>query len=1106
MPPSPGDPLSVWAEALYEATRHQRHQEAELRHDLYLVLAPYLRDEVGLPDSAIQHERTTLAGRYDSLFGRALIEYKRPGLLATATERRKAAKQALDYLSDAEVGAEVVLITDGATWAILRDPTGAETTGVQLALDLGLDTQVPPIDRFQWRPSSPETAERILGLLASVRATPVTSRTIVATLGLGRTEPNALLARLSKSLGERAADSRADMLFRQWLELAGVAYGIRTVEEPWPRPGRERILGSQLVETLDGASYAESIFALHTFIALACKMIAAELLAQLSNDLEHRPSQWASLDNASLARAFEAMEEGRLVDEMGAPGLFAGDLFGWYAPMAAEDSSVLAALRGFTMAFSELAWAKLANSGGTAGDLLRDFYTATLPRPLRKALGEFFTPQWLAERVFSQAMRKAAGSNVSVNRILDPACGSGTFVVTAFNFLLQRSRATGGSLEQRVRQTIDAVIGFDINPISTLMTRVNLLLNLGPDAEVLPEVAFHVYQADSILLPEQLAGAITFEQQSHAVRLPLVIGDLFLPTELSTLDGVHALVRVIEASLQSGRSREVFVARLRAELEAMGLAQASIRAAEPLAVEAYERLEELHRAGRDGIWGRVIEQAFAPGLIGPVDLVVGNPPWVSWKNTPQGWQDRSESLWRSYGLWQRRRSGGGIPLADVSTLLFARSLATYAPNGLVALLLPQSVLKADPGSRAIRACRLSTAHEDLEGAGGVVALPFAPIHVDDFSTLNPFPDAATTPIALYATPGKGPSFPIEATAWTRSRPGVRLPADIPWFDARARLTPQDFGLVPLHSADPQSIWVSAPRDGSLLPLPPNSPPAYSWGQGFHTRGADGLYYCEVLSEAPTGDGLVRVRTCPELGDNTRGEPPRTGVVEARFVWPLLRGENVGRLLTSGLHTFVLVPHDPSDVRRHLTVEELARIGPRLFDFLEPIITRLAARSAYDLQLSPSAPFAIHGPFEHLRPDGAYVVSRYVAAGGRPATAPVCASFVPKLGRSTVPYFNNKVNFLRVGSAEEAWFVATFVSADTSQDLVARIAIATTISPRKLAALPIPRFSSSDPRHVQLATLGKAAVETQGWLDARAEIDALVRGLAREVVESRGLPS
>jgi len=623
------------------------------------------------------------------------------------------------------------------------------------------------------------------------------------------------------------------------------------------------------------------------------------------------------------------------------------------------------------------------------------------------------------------------------------------------------------------------------------MTRVNLLLNLGSEAELLPEISFRVFQADSILLPEQLVGAMQLDQRDETVRLPLVIGDLDLPRVLSSIDGVHALVRVIEAALDAGRQTSLFKVRLTTELRDIGLPEDSIESAVDPAATIYERLAELKAEQRDGIWAKVIEQAFAPTLLGQVDLVVGNPPWISWKNTPQAWQDRSESLWRSFGLWQRKRRGGGVPLADLSTLLFARSIATYAPDGIVALLLPQSFLMADPGSRAIRTCHLSTRAEDLVGVIGPVDKPFRPLHVDDFSTLSPFPDAATTPIAVYVRPGARAKFPVPATRWLRARAGVRLPPALTWSEARRRLAGTDVVLSRLHESDSGAIWVEAAPAGSLEALPPASEPNYRWGQGFHTRGADGLYYCNILSARPSGDGLVRIRSCPEVGDITRDEEPREGVVEAAYLWPLLRGEGVNRLSVVAPDVYCIVPHDPDDLATPLSAQDLASRAPRLFDFLEPLIPRLAARSAYDLDLSEEKPFAIQGALQYLSQHGNYVASRYIAAAGRPPTSPVIPSLDHRLARVTAPYFNNKSNFLKTQSEDEAWFVATFFNAPGAQALLGRISMSTVISPRKLASVPVPRFDARDDRHRRLVELGKSAVGESSWADRVWEIDALV---------------
>ena len=385
----------------------------------------------------------------------------------------------------------------------------------------------------------------------------------------------------------------------------------------------------------------------------------------------------------------------------------------------------------------------------------------------------------------------------------------------------------------------------------------------------------------------------------------------------------------------------------------------------------------------------------------------------------------------------------------------------------------------------------------MSGSGGIFDLAFAPLHVDDFSTLSPFPDAATTPIAIYVAPGQRPIFPVSSTKWTRSQRGVRLPPQLTWRETRDRLASDDVALAPLHSSNAGSIWVERERAGSLPALQPRVTPAYTWGQGFHTRGADGLYYCEILSESPNAAGLIRIRSLPEVGDNTRGESPRTGVVEAAYVWPLLRGDAVGRLEITMSDIYTILPHNPTALSQPLSALDLAQRAPRLFEFLEPLIPRLAARSAYDLDLSPQTPFAIQGAFEHLAADTPYVVSRYIAAEGRPPTAPIFPVVDQRLGRATVPYFNNKSNFLQTTDEDESWFVAAFLSSPCCQNLIGRIATSTTISPRKLASVPIPRFDPGDARHQRIAQLGVMSISPENWVEHTDELDVLVLAVGRE---------
>ena len=70
-------------------------------------------------------------------------------------------------------------------------------------------------------------------------------------------------------------------------------------------------------------------------------------------------------------------------------------------------------------------------------DLLKRLYQNLMPKALRHDLGEYYTPDWLAERLLNQLGYTEKVKNLPQKRILDPACGSGTFLVLAIKRVRQ---------------------------------------------------------------------------------------------------------------------------------------------------------------------------------------------------------------------------------------------------------------------------------------------------------------------------------------------------------------------------------------------------------------------------------------------------------------------------------------------------------------------------------------------------------------------------------------------------------------------------------------------------------------------------------------------
>ncbi|MEN6497610.1 MAG: N-6 DNA methylase [Thermoguttaceae bacterium] len=134
-------------------------------------------------------------------------------------------------------------------------------------------------------------------------------------------------------------------------------------------------------------------------------------------------------------------------------------------------------------------------------DLFKALYEDLFPKPLRHALGEYYTPDWLAEHVLDQS----GYSGDPATRLLDPACGSGTFLVAAINRL--RARLAEPTAERALskgemcRQILNNIVGFDLNPLAVLSARANYLIALGDLAAHVGPDGIPVCERDSILTP-----------------------------------------------------------------------------------------------------------------------------------------------------------------------------------------------------------------------------------------------------------------------------------------------------------------------------------------------------------------------------------------------------------------------------------------------------------------------------------------------------------------------------------------------------------------------------------------------------------------------------
>jgi adenine-specific DNA-methyltransferase len=106
-------------------------------------------------------------------------------------------------------------------------------------------------------------------------------------------------------------------------------------------------------------------------------------------------------------------------------------------------------------------------------------YLHLVPQEIRRLLGQYMTPSPIA-RYILRASGYRAEERILAQRLCDPACGSGVFLVEAVHTYLQALRQAGVPVEQWYPKVANAVLGIDIDPIACLYARFNLSVVLAP--------------------------------------------------------------------------------------------------------------------------------------------------------------------------------------------------------------------------------------------------------------------------------------------------------------------------------------------------------------------------------------------------------------------------------------------------------------------------------------------------------------------------------------------------------------------------------------------------------------------------------------------------
>lgn len=1070
------------AERIRDAGKHST-SEQELVVAVETALGPVL-EELGIP-KAVQYEKTLLKGRADAVYGSVIIEYERPGKLATAPGLDEAWGQARDYMRQ-----QAEILSPGAPQETLPKLAGVVLDGQQIGFvlwrpggepdadlfelrsreaQMSIDIEEEIVGRFQQLGPFPVSADSVTDLLRFLRA--LSRRPLEAAALADEFGPDAEIARVLVGALDRAlrapGSTRTSVLYTEWLRLFGAIYGEAGKVK---RPAVQALAETYGVEDED---VGRMLFAVHTYFALVMKILAFELVAlQGGAVVEPMVAGLANEADAEFDRRFADLESGSTFRALGIENFLEGDFLGWYVEEWTDE--LRDAVRTLTRQLSDFEPGTASLRPELTQDLLKELYHRLLPRELRHALGEYYTPDWLAEYTLERAEYRGQPEK----RMLDPACGSGTFLVAAIRRMRAAALALGYSGEQTAKAILEGVVGFDLNPLAVIAARTNYLLACGDLVGAVTPFAIPVYICDSICIPGQAA---YMGSELQGKRLTTSVGEFFIPDAATLPDVLPRLMSELEFCVQNDYPTAEFIVRARGllpeatapDLDALGA--------------LFEQILALQADGRDGIWPRLLSNAFAPLFAtGRYHFVIGNPPWIGWEEVSPDYREQTKPLWHAYNLFtlsgSAARLGGGKK--DMSMLMTYVAAERYlTEHGRLTFLITQTALQTSGAGEGFRSFHTGRR-------------PLAVRSADDLANFKPFEDAANWTAIVSIERDAETRYPVPYRLWNRI-PGGRLSRGSSLSTALALTERAELEARPVRRSSPASPWLIGESSALAAAHSLAGSSAYRAKAGI-TVWLDGVFQVEVLGRR--ADGLVRVRNYADVGKTKLACVEHA--IEPDLLFPFVPWVSLGRW-NARPDRHLLVPQDPS-TRLPYPLAVMRERWPHTLAYLKRFEAQLRERSGYRRYFKPGDPFyAIY----NVSADTLAALKVAWRTMGTDMQAAVLSESVvgDAIADPKPTVFKNTVIFLCVESEQEAHYLAALLNCTWTNWLLrasnvrgGKSAFATNL----LNTIAIPAFSGRSSTARDLARLGAQAAgeAAEGELDSLARSELLIDQVAARMWE------
>ena len=981
------------------------YSEEDLRIGFEKILEKYLK-QINVK-SYPKYEKSIfeVGKRTDALHGQVIIEYEKPYAFKSQQWINHAYEQLVEYICGvAEENKDTLYLFKPKYIGVGFD--GKQIFFVQYKGEK--EKAKTKFDRKDFALIGPydfeqETARTLLTYFRALSKLLLTSENLTQIYGPSSKIAHNAVTALVDAL-KKWSNPKTEVFYNEWKRLFGIVYG----EQFNNHTNDDFKELSNLYKTKE-ADFQELLFCVHTYFAFLMKIIAVELLelkeSTLVSSYSHR---MVHLSKADFEKQLIDIEEGGIYAKRGITNFLEGDFFRWYLN-AIESTQLYDVLREIIRALSEFEPATSIITPEATKDLLKKLYQYLVPREVRHKLGEYYTPDWLAELTINEV----GFDGNTLKRVLDPACGSGTFLVLAIQKAKEFAKKNKEKRLETAKRIVNNIWGFDLNPLAIIASRTNYLFALGDLVESLPQIEIPVYLADSVLWPERTSGQLEIEPQfGKHVKMHTSIRPFHVPHIWIIDNGIlmHKAAPLIEKMVKDNFESEIALKHLKE-------AGCVFPPHEKTVENFYNEILTLEKEGKNGIWARFLKNAFAPMMAGKFDFVIGNPPWVRWGYLSTEYRKATLELWKNYGLFslkgQAALLGGGEK--DFSMLFVYAASDYYLKNGSkLGFLITQEVFKSKGAGEGFRKFSF--------GNNGKNNTYLKILKAHDLVLIKPFEGAANKTAAIFIKKGEKTKYPVPYYLWTKKKGVGKIPTDMPIEEVLLRLNKSKLSAKPIDSEFGSWQTINE-KQKKLVKISGNN--YYKARRGASTE-PYGVYWITLKNIFSDNTILVN-----NLFDRGKREIPSVEErIESDLIFPIVSGREIERWKAVPIN-YIIMTQDPKTSEPYPETI-MKKDWPRTFNYFVKFKNILLTRGSNTVRH-----LAERTSFYAMFGIGEYTVARYKVVWKRMANdifASVISQFKTPFGyKKIIP--SDTTSLFATTNNNEAHYICAIINSTTIREFI-----------------------------------------------------------------------